>query len=210
MSTVKELFENEELMNNIVEDLDDIPEDTEVCYEVWALGYTADEDCTEDEVLIGEFTDPDEAVACAEKATIEQINELGFGKPDPTTAYFSIEVETVIEDSDDEDGGTMNLGTVYSRELWIDGEYGSEEETGLEDDEESDIEDPIVAVCKDDYELLEDGTLKLSAKFMKGFNKNDYIRVQFIDEPDAARLPYRIVSKVIYADGDYYHCELAI
>ena len=36
---VKELFENEELMNNIVEDIEDIPEDSEVTYEVWALGY---------------------------------------------------------------------------------------------------------------------------------------------------------------------------
>ena len=208
MSTVKELFENEELMNNIVEDLEDFPEDSEITYEVWALGYTADEDCTDDEVLVGEFTDAGEAVKCAEETTLERIRELGYGGVDHGTAYFSIEVETVVEDPDED--GTMNLGSVYQRDLWIDGEYGSEEETGLEDDEDSNLEDPIVAVCKEDYELLEDGTLKLSAKFLKGFNKNDYIRVQFLDEPDAARLPYRIVSKVIYADGDYYHCELAI
>ena len=42
--------------------------------------------------------------------------------------YFSIEVETVVGDPDDEDGGTMNIGTVYQRDLWIDGEYGSEED----------------------------------------------------------------------------------
>jgi hypothetical protein len=119
--TVKNLFENEELMEAIVEDIEDIPEDTEVFYAVFALGYDAEDEYTDDEVLIGEFTDPDEAVACAEKATIEQINELGFGKPDPNTAYFSIEVETVIADHDDEDGGTMNIGTIYSRDLEIDG-----------------------------------------------------------------------------------------
>jgi hypothetical protein len=210
MSTVKELFENEELMNNIVEDIEDIPEDSEVTYEVWALGYTCDEEMTDAEILVGEFDDPDAAIACAEKVSFKSLHEAGYEEPDEETIYFSIEVETVVEDPDDEDGGTMNLGTVYSRELWLDGEYGSEEETGLEDDEESDFEDPIVAVAKDDYELLEDGTLKLSAKSLKGFNKNDYIRVQFLGEPDVARLPYRIVSKVIYADGDYYHCELAI
>lgn len=203
MSTVKDLFENEELMNNIVEDIEDLPEDTEITYEVWALGYNSEDDCTDDEVLVGEFTDPNEAVAYAEKVNFEVINELSEGELDPATAYFSIEVETVVEDPDDEDGGTMNLGSVYQRDLWIDGEYGTDEDA-------PDYGDPIVATSKEDYELLEDGTLKLSAKFLKDFNKNDVIRLQFIDEPDSGLLTYQIVSKVEYADGDYYHCELMI
>ena len=119
MITVKDLFENNELIETIVEDIADIPEDTEVTYEVWALGYTEDEDCTDDEVLLGEFTNPDEAVKCAESATIERIRELGYGEADPDTVYFSIEVETVIEDPDDEDGGTMNIGSVYQRALYL-------------------------------------------------------------------------------------------
>ena len=68
---VKELFENEELMENIVEDIDEIPEDSEVTYEVWALGYNREEDCTDAEYLIGEFENPDEAIACADKLTLE-------------------------------------------------------------------------------------------------------------------------------------------
>ena len=123
---IKDLLENDELMESIVEDIDDLPEDSEVTYEVWALGYTEDEDCTDDEVLVGEFIDPDEAVAYAEKVTLGQIKELGYGDMDSETTYFSIEVETVVEDP--EEDGTMNLGTVYSRVLWLDGEYGSEEE----------------------------------------------------------------------------------
>ena len=115
---VKELLENDELMESIVEDIDDIPEDSEVTYEVWALGYNEDEDCTDDEVLVGEFTDPDEAIAYAEKVNLEKIKELGYGEADPNTAYFSIEVETVVDDPEDE--GTMNLGSVYTRELWLD------------------------------------------------------------------------------------------
>jgi hypothetical protein len=203
MMTVKELFENEELMHNIVEEIEEIPADTEVFYAVWALGHNDNDGPTEDEVLVGEFTDPDEAVAYAEKVTLDTINEMGYGNADTNTAYFSVEVETVIADPDDEDGGTMNIGTVYSRDLWLDGEYGSDEDA-------PDYGDPIVSTGKDDYELLEDGTLKLSAKFMKGFNKNDMIRVQFLGEPDVDLLPYKIVSKVEYADGDYYHCELMI
>jgi hypothetical protein len=190
---VKELFENEELMDSIVADIEDIPEDSEVTYEVWALGYDVDDDCTDDEVLIGEFTDPDEAVACAEKATIEQINELGFGKPDPTTAYFSIEVETVVEDPEDE--GTMNIGTIYSRDLWLDGEHGSVEDA-----------EPTIFIYSKDYELLKDGTLKVRRELLKDYNKNDCVKLYFAEE-ESCTLTYKIISKVEYADGDYYHLE---
>lgn len=195
---VKELFENEELMDSIVEDIEDIPEDAEVTYEVWALGYTTEDDCTDDEVLVGEFTDPDEAVKCAESVTIEKIRELGYGEADPDTAYFSIEVETVVDNPDEDEEGTMNIGTVYQRDLWI------EEPGDLED------EDSRVALKTEDYELLEDGTLKVSCKILKDFNKNDYVTAYFVDEPQTCPLLYKIMSKVIYADGDYYHCELAI
>ena len=124
--TINEMMKNPELLADITEDLEDFDANSEVVYEVWALGYTEDEDCTDDEILVGEFTDPDEAVAYAEKVTLGQIKELGYEDMDSETVYFSIEVETVVEDPEEE--GTMNLGTVYSRVLWLDGEYGSEEE----------------------------------------------------------------------------------
>jgi hypothetical protein len=203
MMTTKDLFDSEELMNSIVEDIDDIPEDAEVIYSVWALGHDSGDAVTDVEYLIGEFDNPDEAVERANKVTTaEMLNEIGSTKSDGT-AYFSIEVETVVGDPDDEDCGTMNIGTVYRRALWIDGEYGSEEDA-------PDYGEDIITTCAGDYELLDDGTLKLSAKFMKGFNKNDIIRVQFIDENSTYPLPYKIMSKVEYADGDYYHCELMI
>lgn len=199
---VKELFENKELMNSIVEDLEDFPEDTEVTYEVWALGYNADEDCTDDEVLVGEFTDAGEAVKCAEETTLERIRELGYGGVDHGTAYFSIEVETVVEDPDED--GTMNLGSVYQRDLWLDGEYGDEESAGLGEYSN------VVCIAEKDFELLEDGTMKISCDLLRGFNKNDEVIFEFVDEPEVSLLTYKIMSKVIYKDGDYYHCELMI
>ena len=201
MSTIKDLFENEELMNNIVEDLEDFPEDTPVGYEVWALGYSGDEDAshTEDEVLVGEFLDPEEAIAFAEKVNFEIINELGEGELDQNTAYFSIEVETVVDDPDGD--GTLNLGSVYVRELWLDGEYGSEEDA-------PEYNDPIVAIITSECSVLDDGMLKVSCEFLKGFNKNDFVRFHFVDDPNADLLLYQIVSKVLYTDGEYYHCEL--
>ncbi len=205
--TIKELVNNEELINNIVEELDELPEDAEVLYAVWALGYNKDDDITDTEVLVGEFTIPDEAVACAENLTIKAIDELGYEKPDNDTAYFSVEVETVVGDPDDEDGGTMNIGTIYKRDLWIDGEYGSEDCLEEMLDELVEV-DPIIAITVEDYELLEDGTLKVRCDLLKGFNKNDYLRLQFVGEPESVPvLTYKIMSKVIYEDGDYYHLE---
>ena len=115
--TIKNLLENEELMNNIMEDLDEIPECSEVFYAVWALGHTADDEPTDDEVLIGEFTDPDEAIAFADKATIELVNEMGFREPCAATDFFTIEIETVVADPYGEDGCIMNIGTIYQRVL---------------------------------------------------------------------------------------------
>lgn len=108
--TVKNLFENEELLKNIVEDLDDLPEDTEVRYEVWALRRT--KEGTVSDFLLGIFDNPDEAIKLAK--TFEPI------RPDdiePMYPHATLEVETVIADPDDEDGGTMNIGTIYQREI---------------------------------------------------------------------------------------------
>lgn len=199
---VKELFENEELMNSIVEDIDDIPEDTEVTYEVWALGCDDCGNCAEDEFLLGEFSDPSQAVAFASSVTMDTLKSRGpaeFGSnilPEGTT-YFSIEVETVVEDPEDEDGGTVNIGTVYQRDLWIDGEYGSEDDVEL-----------VVELTNNDYELTDEGDLKVSCEILKDYNKNDYVNFRFIDENVTSVFNYKIYSKVEYADGDYYHCEI--
>ena len=116
--TIKDLYKNEELLETIVEDIEDIPEDTEVFYAVWALGYDSDDEITDVEYLIGEFDNPDEAVKCAENFGIEDFTK-NYGAPYLNTTYLSIEVETVVGDPDDEDGGTMNIGTIYSRDLWL-------------------------------------------------------------------------------------------
>jgi hypothetical protein len=193
---VKELLENEELMESIVEDIEDFPEDSEVSYEVWALGYTCDEEMTDAEILVGEFNDPDAAIACAEKVSFKSLREAGYEEPDEETVYFSIEVETVVEDPEDEDGGTMNIGSIYSRELWIDGEYGAEEDA-----------EPTIFIYSKDYELLEDGILKVRRELLKDYNKNDCVKLYFAEE-ESCTLTYKIISKVEYADGDYYHCEI--
>lgn len=190
---IKELMTNTELVNSIVEDIEDIPEDSEVTYEVWALGYDIDEEPTDCEYFIGTFTDPDEAIKQAEAFTLDAFKE-NYENPSFSTVNLSIEVETVVEDLDG--SGTMNIGTIYRKQIPL---YKS--------DEAEEYIDPIVAITTGDYTLLDDGTLKIRRDMLKGFNKNDYIKLQFVDEPDVSILTYKIISTVIYTDGEYFHCE---
>ena len=210
MSKVKDLMANEDymdylLMRNLAEDLEDFDDEAVITYEVWAIGYDENGKVTDTEMLLGEFENPDSAVEYAKQVTladiVHQAAEEYHGEELATNVfYISIEVETVIEDEED---STMNIGTIYKRDLWLDGEYGSEE------DFES-TEDSIVELTAKDYELLEDGCLKISRAFLKDYNKNDYIRVHFADEAESGIFTYKIISKVIYADGDYYHCDMMI
>lgn len=209
VKNIRDLINEEDLVQYIVEDITDIPEDTEVSYEVWTLGYDANGVPTDSEMLISEFTDPDAAVECAKQLTLADIVHQAAEECEvinehfEDVSYISIEVETVIEDEDD---GTMNIGTIYKRDLWVDGEYGFEDclETCLDE-----IGNPfnIVDIVEHDYELLGDGTLKVSRSFLRDFNKNDYVTFRFIDENEPSILTFKIISTVVYEDGDYFHCE---
>lgn len=199
MVTVKDLFENEELMNSIIEDITEVPEDTEVFYSVWALGINQKDKLTDAAVLLGEFTDPDEAIEYAENVTVESISEHSNTPITTEIAHFNIEVETVIGDPDDDDGGTVNIGTIYKRDLWLDGEYGNEEDV-----------DPFIELHTTDYIILEDGTMKVSCNILRDFNKNDFVRVYFMDEPESSPMGYQIISKELCEDDCYYILELLI
>ena len=195
---VKELFTNKALMDSIVEDIDEIPEDSKVAYCVWALGYDREDDLNDDEFLLGEFEDPDEAVKFANNFTLEDFN--AEYEAHGSTAHLSIEVETVVDDPDNE--GTMNIGTVFSKEIELKPELDAD---GLGDYSN------VVCLSTKDFELLADeGVLKVSCSLLRNFNKNDTVIFEFADEPDSSPLEYKIISKVIYADGDYYHCDLLI
>ena len=186
MNTIKELMNDVELMQNIVEDLEDYPEDTKVCYEVWALGYNSDGEITDDGMLLKDFNDPDEAVTYASKLELADIVELA---EDPTIetvdkdiAFLSIEVETVICDFENEDCA-VNVGTIYKKDINI---YTYEP-----DDEE------IIQLTEDDYILNPEGNMVISQGQFNHLNKNDIIKAQFIDEDNQPILTYKIVSETM-------------
>lgn len=189
--TLKEVMENKDLAKFIAEDLDEIPEDAEVTYELWAIGYNADGAVTDTEMFIAEFKDPDAAIEFAQKVTMADIvhqaaEEHDGSMPAENVTYISLEVETVVDEDED---GTMNIGTIYKRELWIDGEYGDEEDAP--EDEYSEV----VPVTVKDYRLLEDGSLEIDCDILKNFNKNDMVQIWFTDEDHKAILTYKIISK---------------
>lgn len=192
MSTIKDIYNNEELVNYITEDLDDFDADTEVTYEIWALGYNCDDEPTDFEVFIDGFADPDKAI---EKANTLTLAEVVGNTSLCEIKSIVIEIETVVEDEE----GTMNIGTVYRKKLWP--TYDDNTEESVEEPE------PIVELCETDYSLLEDGTLKISCNLLKEYNKNDFVKVKFVGEPDCSVFTYRIMSKVICEDGDYFYCD---
>lgn len=191
---LEEMLDNEALMND-VDELDDFEVNEEIVYLVCALGYDAKDDCAGCEVYLKEFGDPDEAIAYAKTVDLETVLQVAAGQEQDISeaAYFSLEVETVVECEDPEDG-TENIDTVYQRELWVDGAYGSEENVNH-----------FIPLADGEYEILEDNTVKVPCKLLKDFNKNDLVRIYF---PDTPGIDCQIVSKVVCEDGDYYHCEM--
>ena len=125
--TIKDLVSNEDLNQYITEDLEDFDIDTPVTYEVWTIGYNKDNMITDSEMFVAEFVYPDEAVAYANKLTLADIVHKAAEDPVGVVdyeevEYISIEIETVVDEGV---GETMNVGTIYKRELWLDGEYGN-------------------------------------------------------------------------------------
>jgi hypothetical protein len=166
-----------------------------------ADGYSASQNNNREYFGLGPIYS-DEAIKCAEEFTKETFY-TEYEKPtNPDTFHISIEVETVVGDPEDEDGGTMNIGTVFQKTIYL--------------TSHNDFIEPIYFLMPhNDYEVLEDNTLKIKRKpLLADVNKNDIIEVAICDTPEAALHPtvlkYKVVSKVIYEDGDYYHCELLI
>jgi hypothetical protein len=202
VTTIKTLSEDKDLMKHVTEDLEDFDEETPVTYEVWAIGYTADDEITDTDMLIGEFADPDRAVEKAKVLTVADIvhqaaEEHDGSEPNTDVAYVSIEVETVVED---EDEGIMNVGTIYKRDLWLDGEYGNEEDAP--EDEYSEV----VPITEKDFTLLEDGSIEVGCSILKDFNKNDTVQFMFVEENKDTTpiLTYKIISKTT---ANKYICE---
>lgn len=182
INTIKDLIENEELSRFVTEDLEDFEEDLVVTYEVWAIGYDEDGAITDTDLYLGEFLDPDRAIEVAKNLTFSDVIQRAAEEdnvvPDEPVTYISIEVETVVAD---DEGNSMNIGTIYKKELCVDDEF--------EDDEE------IIHVKDNEYSIDEDGNLIISCAQFNYLNKNDIIKVMYDEEDNTPVLTYKIISK---------------
>lgn len=179
-----------DIVNNLVEDLE-IPEDIPVAYEVWAIGFDEEANMTGASMVLGTFSDPDQAVEYAKSVTLaEVVNRAAdedYGDLTYDTHFISIEVETVVP-SDDEEELNMNVGTVYKKLIKI---Y---EETP-----------EFVELTRADYEIIEEsGYLQIPCALLKNYNKNDEFTALFVDEEQPWPITYKIISKT--TDG-YFICE---
>ena len=114
-------FDEADINEAIEDDMEDLEEDMEdtdqrdVRYEVWALGYDANDFWTDVELLLGTYDDREEAIEKVKsfnslddvkKATSDDL-ELAEGD------YVNIVVETIKND----DPTNSNIDTVFIREL---------------------------------------------------------------------------------------------
>ena len=114
-------FDEADINEAIEDDMEDLEEDMEdtdpidVRYEVWALGYDANDFCTDLELLLGTYDNKEEAIKKArsfnslddvKKATSDDL-ELVDG------AYVNIVVETIKND----DPTNRNIDTVFIKVL---------------------------------------------------------------------------------------------
>lgn len=181
INTVRDLMNDEELSSYVTEDLEDFDDTAVVTYAIWAIGYDADSCITDTEMYLGEFVDPDLAVEKAKALTLADIIHLAAedddSEPNEDVAYVTIEVETVV---DDEEEGSMNVGTIFKKDIWLYEEP---------DDEE------LIHVKDNEYVLDEDGNLIISCDQFNHLNKNDRIKVMYDDEDNTPVLTYTIKSK---------------
>lgn len=177
------------MVKKIIEDIDDasindISTYAPLTYEVWSIGYDAEDKITDSEMFIKEFKDSDEAIAYAKQLTLADIIHMDTTgvETESVVAYIAVEVETVITDPDGEFiDGSMNIGTIYRNKLWI-----------KEED---------VSLTSNDYTILEDGTLRVNCELLADYNEKDQIKILFVEEDSI--LTYKIVAK----DKNYYYCE---
>ena len=111
---------NENMNDFDVEELEDFEANEKITYLVCALGYDENDDCTDCEVSLKEFEPPDEAIAFAKTVDLATLLQYAVEqKADISeTAYFNLEVETVVECEDPEDG-TENIDTIWEAQIEI-------------------------------------------------------------------------------------------
>lgn len=114
-------FDEADINEAVEDDMEDLEEDMEdtdpidVRYEVWALGYDANDFCTDLELLLGTYDDKEEAI---EK--VKSFNSLDDVKKATSDDFELVDgdyVNIVVETIKNNDPDNVNIDTVFIRVL---------------------------------------------------------------------------------------------
>jgi hypothetical protein len=172
----------------MIDELDDLLVEDNTTYEVWAIGYDCNDKPTEVDYLLYTATDPDDAITFADAVNSTLIRSQE-GDALVKADHFSIEVETTAVVDDE----PMNLGTIYRRTLY----YNS-----ITAD---------VSLMTSEYELLEDGSIKIDKQLLEHIKDKESFNILFVDTVEKAILPFRIVGEYFGEPHEnYFICDLVL
>ena len=114
-------FDAADINKAIEEDMEDLEEDMEdtdprdVRYEVWALGYDANDFCTDVELLLGTYDDKEEAIEKVK--SFNSLDDVKKATSDDLELVDGDYVNIVVETIRNNDPTNSNIDTVFIRVL---------------------------------------------------------------------------------------------
>lgn len=114
-------FDEADINEAIEEDMEDLEEDMEdtdpidVRYEVWALGYDANDFCTDAELLLGTYDDREEAIEKVK--SFNSLDDVKKATSDDLGLVDGDYVNIVVETIKNNDPTNSNIDTVFIRVL---------------------------------------------------------------------------------------------
>lgn len=114
-------FDEADINEAIEDDMEDLEEDmedtdpTDVRYEVWALGYDANDFCTDVELLLGTYDDREEAIEKVK--SFNSLDDVKKVMPDDLELDDSDYVNIIVETIKNNDPTNSNIDTVFIRVL---------------------------------------------------------------------------------------------
>lgn len=103
-------MENDNLPFDDIDELEDFDVKS-AKYQVWVFKYDKDQNILDDNLLIGEFEEPDAAITKAKELVINLKALMNMVTPE--SYYLQVEVETVV----DVDGGEENVATIFQENI---------------------------------------------------------------------------------------------
>ena len=114
-------FDEADINEAIEDDMEDLEEDMEdtdqidVRYEVWALGYDANDFCTDVELLLGTYDDKEEAIEKVK--SFNSLDDVKKATSDDLELVDGDYVNIVVETIKNNDPTNSNIDTVFIRVL---------------------------------------------------------------------------------------------